>query len=217
MHIEPGVLSQAKIAFAAVAASGLLGACLPRLLKQPALWLRTLLAASFFSLFMQSFHLPVGPSELHFVGAMPIYLAFGFLPTLFGFALGLLAQGLIFEPQDLMHLAVNTLSLALPLIAVHHTLGKRLRQVGVAAVLTLDGLYYAGVTLMVGFWLLLGEALGHGLADWARFAASYLAVVAIEPLVTVAVLALLRPLRATRLGAVCLAPTPAAASPAAGA
>lgn len=209
MHIEPGVLSQAKIMFATVSVTAVLGAYAPQLFKSPALWLRTLLAAVFFSLFMQSFHMKVGPSELHFVGAMPIYLAFGFVPTLFGFALGLLMQGLLFEPQDLVHLSVNILSLAVPLIVLHHALGKKLagsgKGVGIAAILKLDGAYYAGVVLMVGFWLALGETTTP-VADWARFASSYLALVALEPVFTLGVLALLRRVGKQPLVAGCFAP-----------
>jgi cobalt/nickel transport system permease protein len=185
MHIEPGMLDQFKILGANVAAIGVLAAHAPALLKRPTLWLRTALAAVFFSLFMQAFHMKVGPSELHFVGAMPIYLLLGFVPTLFGFAIGLLLQGLLFEPQDLVHLAVNTLSLVVPLIALHHTLGKRLKaSLSVPTILKLDAAYYAGVTAMVGFWLMNGVG-ETALADWARFAASYLSIVALEPLFTV--------------------------------
>lgn len=188
MHIEPGFLAQSKILMANVAAVGLLAAHAPALIQRPTLWLRTLLAAVFFSVFMESFHMPVGPSELHFVGAMPIYLTLGFLPTLFGFAIGLLLQGLLFEPQDLVHLAVNALSLIVPLVALHHTLGKRLAEgdLGVSQILKLDGAYYAGVTLMVGFWLAFGEQ-ATAFADWAAFAASYLSVVALEPVFTVVI------------------------------
>lgn len=187
MHIEPGFLSDAKIMAANVAAVGLLAAHAPALMRRPALWLRTLLAAVFFSVFMESFHLPVGPSELHFIGAMPVYVLFGLLPTLFGFALGLLMQGLLFEPQDLVHLAVNALSLIVPLMVVHHTLGRTIapKDLSVARLLQLDGAYYAGVTLMVGFWLSQGLQ-ATALADWAAFAASYLALVAVEPLLTFA-------------------------------
>jgi ABC-type Co2+ transport system permease subunit len=202
MHIEPGLIAQPKLAFAAVAAAGLLGGYAPQLFKRPALLLRTALAALFFSLFMQAFHLPVGPSELHFLGAMPIYLAFGFLPTLFGFALGLLLQGLLFEPQDLVHLAVNTLSLAVPLVAVHYTLGRKLATVSVQTILKLDSAYYAGVIAMVGFWLMLGQT-ATPLADWARFGASYLPVVIAEPLLTFALLALIKRYGHTRLVATC--------------
>ena len=190
MHIEPGLIAPPKLAFAAVAATGLLSFYAPRLLQQPVLLLRTGLAAVFFSLFMQAFHMQVGPSELHFLGAMPIYLAFGFVPTLFGFALGLLLQGLLFEPQDLVNLAVNTLSLAVPLLALHYTLGRRIMAEGVSRVQTilkLDGVYYAGVVVMVGFWLMLGQK-ATAMSDWASFAASYLPVVALEPVATLGVL-----------------------------
>ena len=74
----------AEIADAIVAAQA------PQLLRKPQRLLRTLLAALFFSVFMQSFHTPAGASELHFIGAMPIYLTLGFVPTLLGFGLGLL-------------------------------------------------------------------------------------------------------------------------------
>lgn len=192
MHIEPGVLAAGKVMIANVAAVGVLGTALvvawhassggaARLLA------RTLVAALFFTLCMQAFHLKVGPSELHFLGAMPMYLALGAAPTLFGFALGLLAQGLLFEPADLVHLSVNTLSLALPLLSVHAGLGQRIGRVDLAAVLRLDAAYYSGVTLMVGFWLALGE-LATPWTEWLSFAASYLSVVLLEPVLTIAVL-----------------------------
>jgi cobalt/nickel transport system permease protein len=187
MHIEPGVLAATKIAAANVMALGLVGGAAWLALRRPALLLRSVSAALFFTLCMQSFYWKVGPSELHFVGAMPMYLALGLVPTLLGFAAGLVLQGLLFEPADLLHLSVNTLSLALPLLAVHATLGRRLQRVDLPAVLRLDAAYYAGVTVMVGFWLSIGEV-ATPLSEWARFAASYLAVVALEPVITVAVL-----------------------------
>ena len=205
MHIEPGLLSLDKLAFAAVSATGLLATHALPWLKKPQNWLRTALAAFFFSVLMEIWHLPVGGSELHMVGAMPIYLLFGFLPTLFGFFIGLLLQGALFEPQDLVHLAVNFLTLAAPLLAVHHTLGRRLGEgtPGLAALLRLDGAYYAGVTLMVGFWLANGEQ-AVSLAEWGRFAASYLGVVALEPLVTIALVRGAAALRSQRWARVCL-------------
>ena len=204
MHIEPGILSSAKIAFANVAAVGMLAACAPALVKRPALLLRTALAALFFSVFMQVFHMPVGASELHFVGAMPIYLLLGFVPTLFGFAFGLLLQGLLFDPQDLAHLAVNSLSLMVPLAAVHYGLGKRLAgQFTVANIIKLDFAFYAGVTLMVGFWLSMGTE-PTPLANWATFAASYLALVLVEPLVTLAIVRAARGFKDSSWAQLCL-------------
>lgn len=192
MHIEPGLVSAAKVAVANVAAVGLVGAHALQFIRQPQLVVRSLLAALFFSLFMQSFHLPAGPSELHFIGAMPIYLILGFVPTVVGFGAGLLAQGLLFEPADLANLGVNTLSLAVPLLVLHHTVGKRIDGLNVRDILKLDAIYYAGVALMVGFWLSIGET-ATPFAAWAGFAAHYLPVVLIEPLVTIALVGLLRP------------------------
>ena len=208
MHIEPGLVAPAKVLIANVSALGLLGFYARGLIRQPADLIRTLLAALFFSVFMQGFHLSVGPSELHFVGAMAMYLTLGFLPTLYGFALGLLLQGLVFDPIDLPHLAVNSLSLILPLLAVHYGLGRRLRdaargqRISWATILKLDAAYYTGVTLMVGFWLALADV-ATPFAAWATFAASYLAIVAIEPLVTYGALRLLKRYEGQPLVATC--------------
>lgn len=210
MHIEPGYIAQAKLMLANVSAIGLLGYYVKDLLRQPADIVRMLLAALFFSLFMQSFHVSVGPSELHFVGAMAMYLTLGFLPTLIGFAAGLLLQGLLFDPMDLPHLAVNSLSLMLPLIAVHYTVGRTLRdaatgrRVGWASILKLDALYYGGVTTLVGFWLLLSDV-ATPFAAWAAFAGSYLAIVAVEPFVTYGAVRLLKRYEHTRLVDTCFA------------
>lgn len=195
MHIEPGYLAQAKILMANIAAGGVLTGYLRHLILRPANILRAMIAAVFFTLFMQSFHVSVGPSELHFVGAMVMYLSLGFVPTLFGFAAGLLLQGLVFTPTDLLHLAVNSLSLILPLIAVHFGLGRRLRESGRAIawsdILKLDAAYYAGVTAMVGFWLSFAEV-ATPFAAWLAFASSYLAIIVVEPVITYASLRLLK-------------------------
>jgi len=212
MHIEPGVLNAAKLLFANATAIATLTMLTPQLLgRRLDNWLKTALAALFFSLFMESFHMPVGPSELHFIGASAMYFVFGFGPTLFGFALGLLLQGWLFEPADLVHLAVNSLSLMLPLMAAHGLLGRQLfkaegRRLSWADVLKFDALYYSGVVLMVGFWLSLGEE-PTALHNWALFASAYLPVVLCEPLLTCLVVRGLQPYadaplvnRLTRLG-----------------
>ena len=208
MHIEPGIIAQAKVMAANAGAAGLLLVYAKDLIKNPADIVRMLLAAVFFSLFMQSFHVKVGPSELLFVGAMVIYLTLGFVPALIGFAVGLLLQGVLFEPLDLPHLAVNSLSLIVPLIAVHYTLGRKLReQEGVITwknILKLDALYYSGVTAMVGFWLAMGEV-ATPLSAWATFAASYLVIVACEPPLTYAALRLLKRHESSRIVGVCFA------------
>ena len=187
MHIEPGYVASAKILAANAAAIALVGSQSVHLLKAPTQIVRSLLAAVFFTIAMQAFHLPVGPSELHFLGAMPLYLSLGFIPTLFGFAMGLLVQGLFFNPVDLAHLGVNFLSLALPLVLVHATFRQRLDTMSMRSIMKLDEAYYTGVTLMVGFWLALSD-LATPLSAWAAFAASYASIVAVEPVITLLVL-----------------------------
>ncbi|MDX8383920.1 MAG: energy-coupling factor ABC transporter permease [Ghiorsea sp.] len=195
MHVEVGFVAPAKVMIANVVATGVLAYYVKDQLKNPLNILRTAVAALFFTVFMQSFHMQVGPSELHFVGAMAMYLTLGFIPTLFGFAIGLLLQGVLFEPQDLAHLAVNSLSLVAPLVAVHYTLGKKLLAQGAdiqwSEILKIDAAYYAGVTLMVGFWLAFGEV-ATSFSAWAAFATSYLAIVAVEPVFTYATVRLLK-------------------------
>ena len=195
MHIEPGVVAPAKVILANGAALLLIANYAKDLIRRPRNILRTVIAALFFTLGMQSFHLPVGPSELHFVGAMVMYLTLGFIPTLLGFAAGLLLQATLFDPLDMQHLAINSLTLILPLIALHTLRGKHLHNrtttVSWGEILKLDAAYYAGVTTMVGFWLMLGET-QTPLAAWASFALSYAAIVAIEPLITYASIKLLK-------------------------
>ncbi|WP_417915638.1 energy-coupling factor ABC transporter permease [Candidatus Electronema sp. JM] len=206
MHIEPGFIAPAKLVFANVTAVAVLAGHLKDAFRAPAVLLRTLLAAAFFSVFMESFHMPVGPSELHFVGAMAIYLTLGYFPTLYGFALGLLLQGLLFEPQDLVHLAVNSLSLIVPLLAVHHSVGKRLaegrRDLSWKEIVRLDAVYYSGVMLMVGFWLAFAEVETPFFA-WAKFAAAYAPLVLIEPMVTMSAVRLLKRWQEHKLVARC--------------
>lgn len=197
MHIEPGFIVPIKVAGANIALLGVLGGYLKSLVKNPVTIVKALIAATFFSIFMQAFHMPVGPSELHFVGAMVIYLTLGFVPTMFGLAIGLALQGVVFDPHDLPHLAVNSLSLIMPLITVHYLAGKKLfdeslsRRLSWKAIIKLDAIYYGGVTLMVGFWLLMSNA-STPFASWVAFASSYLVIVACEPVITLATVRLLK-------------------------
>ncbi len=197
MHIEVGILSAPEVAAANATAVATLAGHARALLRRPQDIVKALLAAVFFSLFMQVWHQPVGPSELHFIGASMVYFMFGFIPTMFGFALGLLLQALLFEPQDMLHLGVNSLSLILPLIAAHAVVGRRTLASGETAsirwrsVLRFDAIYYGGVVTMVGFWLI-GANTNASFTQWALFAASYLPVVLCEPVLSWAALRAIR-------------------------
>ena len=56
-----------------------------------------------------------------------------------------------------------------------------INELNLTPIVKLDALYYSGVTLMVGFWLAIGEV-ATPLAAWATFAAAYGALVIVEPL-----------------------------------
>jgi ABC-type Co2+ transport system permease subunit len=199
MHIEPGVLSGLKLAYANQTALATTAAFAPALLRKPTEIIRTIVAALFFSLLMQLVHQSVGASELHLIGASTIYALFGFLPTLLGFPLGLLLQGLVFEPADLMHLGVNSLSLMLPLLTAHALIGRGWMQrkanqkhpIHWSEVVRFDAIYYSGVVAMVGFWLLNGTE-QTPLAQWGWFAAAYLPLVLLEPVLTLVLVRLIK-------------------------
>ena len=170
MHIKPGTIVTAKIG--------------QPLFSQPRI-LRTLLAAVFFLLLMQSVHLSAGSSALYVVGAMPIYLLLGFIPALLGAVLGLLIQGTLLGANNLPQLALSGLSLLLPLIAVHFTLGRKLSNLTNGhhlcwrSLLKLDAMYYVGVTGIAGVWLLMTQATLPFTA-WGMFAATCFAIAALE-------------------------------------
>ena len=160
MHIEPGILSGAKIAAANLAATALVAAQAPELSGNRSACCAPLLAALFFSVFMQSFHTPAGASELHFIGAMPIYPTLGFVPTLLGFGLGLLLQGGSSSPPTRCRISGSISSRwpyrwwrCMPRSAAGSPAAPRRRS---GSVLKLDAAYYAGVAVMVGFWLAMG-------------------------------------------------------------
>ena len=198
MHIQPGILNGATIAYANETALATIATFIPAILKRPDLIIRTLLAALFFSVLMEIIHLPVGASELHLVGASTVYFLFGFVPTLLGFTLGLFLQGTLFEHQDLIHLGVNSLSLMLPLMSAHALIGRKFlaqrsdkTKINWSEVIRFDSVYYGGVVAMVGFWLLNGTE-ATPFVQWGVFAISYLPLVLLEPVLTVTLIKLIK-------------------------
>ena len=204
MHIEPGFVAPIKVTMAnAGAIAVILWGCKEQIketIVKPWVPLKSLLAAAFFSFFMESYSISVGPSELHFIGAMVMYLILGFTPTLIGFGAGLLFQGLIFNPGDLYHLGVNSLTLIIPLLGVHYLSGHKYfsqssqKRLSWRRILELDIIYYSGVTAMVGFWLVIGDV-ATPISAWATWASSYLAIVILEPIFTYLLVKLLKAMR----------------------
>jgi hypothetical protein len=159
----------------------------------------TALVFSFFELLP---HVRVGVSELHLILGSTLFLLFGAAPAACGLALGLLAQGLLFEPADLPQYGMNVTTLLVPLFAIR-ALAERVISGKSAYVdlrygqaLALSTAYQSGIVAWVAFWALYGAGFGaQNLASIASFAASYALVIVVEPLVDLAVLAAAKSLR----------------------
>lgn len=203
MHIEPGILDGARIALGYATGAASLGLALrmarDSVVRDGALpfVLRSLLAAGLvFSFFEILPHHPVGVSEVHLILGSTLFLLFGAGPTAVGLAAGLLLQGLFFAPADLPQYGINLTTLIVPLAGVSF-LAKRIVAPGTAyadldyrQALALSASYQGGIVAWVAFWAFYGKGLGaDNLAAVATFAAAYMSVLLVEPLVDLAVLA----------------------------
>lgn len=201
MHIEEGVVTGAKIvlSYATATAAGLysLKLALGALRAQGAGSLAAragLATAATFVFFEVLPTWPVGVSEVHLILGSTLFLIFGAAPAAIGLALGLLIQGLFFAPFDLPQYGMNVTTLLVPLFAVA-TLARRIIAPGTAYVelrytqaLALSGAYQGGIVAWVAFWAFYGQG-AEALPGILTFGAAYLLVLALEPLVDLAVLA----------------------------
>lgn len=202
MHIEPGVVDGAKIILSyatAAAASGFgLKLAVDALREKGAVSMaaRAVAATALtFGFFEMLPHWPVGVSEVHLILGSTLFLIFGAAPAALGLALGLLIQGLFFAPFDLPQYGMNVTTLLVPLFALR-ALATRIIAPNTAYVdlsymqaLKLSTAYQGGVVAWVGFWALYGHGFeATNLAAIASFGGAYMLVVAIEPLVDLAVL-----------------------------
>jgi ABC-type Co2+ transport system permease subunit len=209
MHIEPGIVTGAKLvlsyATATVAAGCALKLAAETMREQgiASLALRTftttVLVFSFFELLP---HFRVGVSEVHFILGSTLFLLFGAAPAAFGLALGLLLQGLMFEPADLPQYGMNVTTLLVPLFAIRSLAGRIIPRntayvdLDYRQALALSAAYQSGIVAWVAFWALYGAGFGAAnLAAIATFAASYALVIVIEPLADLVVLVLAKSLR----------------------
>lgn len=203
MHIEPGVVTGAKIALSYATAAGAAGWGLKlgwqtlRDSGAASLAARGAIAtAAVFTFFQVLPHFPVGVSEVHFILGSTLFLLLGAAPAAIGLALGLLVQGLAVAPLDLPQYGMNLTTLLVPLFALS-ALAQRLIPSGTAyvdlgygQVLALSAAYQGGVVAWVAFWALYGQGAGAGnLAAISAFGGAYMLVVVIEPLVDLAALA----------------------------
>ncbi len=212
MHIEPGVVDGAKMVFAygtaAAAASYTIKLVADDLRQRaaPSFVLRTIVAAIGVFVFFELLpHFAVGVSEVHFILGTTLLLILGAAPAAVGLMAGLLVQGLFFAPTDLPMYFVNVTTLLVPLFVVHGLAQKMLpRDVAFVDlrytdVLKLSAAFQGGVVAWVAFWAIYGQGFGaENMTAIASFGAAYMAVVLIEPLVDLAVLAAAKSLKGMR-------------------
>lgn len=208
MHIEPGIVVGAKLALGFVTATGAL-AYAAKLARDVAksdglapLAVRSLLAAllvlSFFELLP---HYPVGVSEVHFILGSTLFLMFGAAPAAIGLATGLLLQGLFLAPADLPQYGMNVTSLLVPLFAVNALARRAIpantayKDVTYMQALVLSTSFQAGVVAWVAFWAFYANGFGaENLSQVAAFGTAYLAVIVVEPVLDISVLAVAKAL-----------------------
>ncbi|MGF1527785.1 MAG: energy-coupling factor ABC transporter permease [Candidatus Competibacterales bacterium] len=203
MHIEPGVVQGAKMLLSYATAAASLGFAAKlavdavKVVGLGALAVRTVLTTALVFCFFEVLpHFPVGVSEVHFILGTTLFLLFGVAATALGLAGGLLLQGLLFAPADLPQYAVNVTTLLVPLFAMAQVAkaiippATAYRDLQYGQVLQLSLAFQGGVVVWVAFWALYGQGFGgENLAHVASFGGAYLLVVALEPVVDLAVLA----------------------------
>lgn len=205
MHIEPGVVSGAKLALGyatAIASAGLIGKLALDTIRRDggvaALLTRSLAATlAVFVFFEVMPHYAVGVSEVHFILGSTLFLILGAGPAAIGLAAGLLVQGLFFAPTDLPQYAMNVTTLVVPLYVIYE-LAKRIIPAGTAYVdvtysqaLALSTAYQGGIVAWVAFWALYGHGFGiETLTAVGTFGGAYMTVIILEPLADLGVLAI---------------------------
>jgi ABC-type Co2+ transport system permease subunit len=205
MHIEPGLLTGAKMAVAYATGTAALTATLiaaARTLRRerrthwPYLGLRALIA---FVIVLTAFewlpHPSVGVSEVHLILGSTLFLLFGFTPAAIGLAAALFCQGVWFAPDDLPQYFANVTTILAPLFAVATVARRTIHpatpyvDLRYRDVFRLSLTYQGGVVAWVAFWALLGLG-SEAVVSIATFAAGYLVVLLIEPALDLALLAL---------------------------
>lgn len=204
MHIEPGLVSGAKIVLSYATAAGSLALAGKMALDTirhdggvAALVIRSVITTVLVFCFFEVLpHYPVGVSEVHFILGSTLYLLFGGGAAAIGLALGLLVQGVFFAPFDLPQYGMNVTTLLVPLWAVgalaRRIIAPQTRYVDLKYVqaLALSTTYQAGVVLWVAFWAFYGRGFGaENMSQIVTFGGAYMLVIILEPLVDLAVLA----------------------------
>jgi len=206
MHIEAGVVQGAKMVLGYATATGVIGAGLKLAydnIKENGLvsfLIKTILSTMVvFTCFEIFPHYPVGVSEVHLILGTTIFLIFGVAPAMAGLALGLLIQGIFFAPFDLPQYGINVTTLLASMLVLYYA-SKRIipqnmpyKDISYSQLLKLSLIWEGSIISWVAFWAFYGQGFGaENLHNVAIFGASYILVVVLEPLIDLAILALVK-------------------------
>ena len=203
MHIEPGVVSGAKMLLSYGTATAVVGTSAKLAfdnIKESGLvsfLLKTVIATIIvFSCFEVLPHYPIGVSEVHLILGTTIFLVFGLAPAAFGLIFGLLIQGVFFAPFDLPQYGINVTTLLASILALNLVAKKVIPQktaykdITYSQLLKLSIAWEGSIVAWVAFWAFYGQGFGaENLHNVWTFGVAYMGVVLIEPLVDLAVLA----------------------------
>jgi len=206
MHIEPGVVSGAKMLLSYGTGAAVIGTSLKLAwdnIKENGMLsflIKTIISTVVvFSCFEVLPHYPIGVSEVHLILGTTLFLIFGIAPTAMGLTLGLLIQGLFFAPFDLPQYGINITTLLASILLLNVVAKKIIpantpyKDIGYAQLLKLSIIWEGSIVSWVAFWALYGQGFGaENLHNVWTFGVAYMAVVIIEPLVDLAVLALVK-------------------------
>jgi ABC-type Co2+ transport system permease subunit len=203
MHIEEGVVQGAKMLLSYGTAGVVFGLTFKEVIKNIkennilSFVLKTILATVLvFCCFEVLPHYPIGVSEVHLILGTTIFLVFGLAPAMVGLSLGLLAQGLLFAPFDLPQYGINVTTLLASMFILNIAVRKIIPQntaykdISYTQMVKLSIVWEGAIVSWVAFWAIYGQGFGvENLNNIFSFSSAYMAVVIVEPLVDLAVLA----------------------------
>ncbi len=203
MHIEAGVVAGAKMFLSYGTATGVLGMGAKLAFENIkengvlSLMLKSIIATIVvFCCFEVLPHYPVGVSEVHLILGTTIFLVFGIAPAMIGLSLGLLIQGLFFAQFDLPQYGINVTTLLASMLMLNYASKKIIpegvpyKDISYSQMLKMSVVWEGAIVSWVAFWALYGQGFGaENLSNILSFGGAYMTVVALEPLVDLAVLA----------------------------
>jgi len=206
MHIEPGVVSGAKMLLSYGTGAAVIGTTLKLSwdnIKENGVLsflIKTIISTAIvFSCFEILPHYPIGVSEVHLILGTTIFLIFGIAPASLGLALGLLIQGVFFAPFDLPQYGINVTTLLASILLLNVAAKKIIpkdtpyKDISYSQLLKLSVIWEGSIVSWVAFWAFYGQGFGaENLHNVWIFGVAYMSVVIIEPLVDLAVLALVK-------------------------